>query len=147
MKAHLIEIKNDLKVSLQDLKEKLTSKAVQRSLADAAREFIATIEFIAPKMKGDYARSYRITHMSLNTITIATPKGALAEMLERGTTAHPIFPKKAKVLHWEENGEDFFAFYVSHPGFSPRKHIEPTVQHVASQIHQIVKRSIDSEVR
>jgi hypothetical protein len=38
------------------------------------------------------------------------------KFVDEGTKAHIIKPVKAKMLHWQENGEDFFAKEVHHPG-------------------------------
>lgn len=40
--------------------------------------------------------------------------------VDQGTVAHIIRPVRAKMLHWTENGEDFFAKEVHHPGTKPR---------------------------
>ena len=38
------------------------------------------------------------------------------KFVDEGTKAHIIRPVRAKMLHWQENGQDFFAKEVHHPG-------------------------------
>jgi hypothetical protein len=38
------------------------------------------------------------------------------KFVDEGTVAHIIRPVRARMLHWTENGQDFFAKEVHHPG-------------------------------
>ena len=45
--------------------------------------------------------------------------------VEFGTKPHVIKVKTAKALHWEKEGEDFFAKYVMHPGTNAKPFFRP----------------------
>ena len=107
-----------------------------------ANEFLQAIRFLAPRDTGQYASSWVIQSIDDNHVTIATPKGGLAVYLEYGTQPHPIFPRRRKVLHWEDASGDHFALYVRHPGFPAKPHIRPATNVVESKIQEIAKQMV-----
>jgi len=55
------------------------------------------------------------------------PTVPYAVYVEKGTEPHMIFPSKARVLRWvDEGGTPIFAKYVSHPGTVGRGFIQRT---------------------
>lgn len=51
------------------------------------------------------------------------------KFVDEGTKAHIIRPVRAKMLHWVDGGQDFFAKEVHHPGTKP--------QNISKEIQQI----------
>lgn len=134
-----IEKKSD---TLPDFVKKVLSTEQQfkiELLLKIAAEFINTIKFVAPRDTGNYANSWVVQKVDSNSVTIATPKGALAIMLEFGTAPHPIFPKRKKFLRWEDPSGEHFAIYVRHPGFPAKPHIRPAINVLETRIPEIAK--------
>lgn len=67
-----------------------------------------------------------------STLTRAGNVSAL-DLIENGTTAHPIDAKKAKVLRFTSKGVVVFRKHVEHPGSVPNKFVERAIQQAVVQ--------------
>lgn len=130
--------RNDLVKTLPNLKQKLTKDAVSMALVQLGNEFIIQIQLNAPRKTGDYANSWNYLVFP-QSIRIKTAQGALAEILEFGTSAHII--EGNPILSWiGPDGNRLFAHFVNHPGTPAFPHIRPTIEYVNSKIPTVLKQ-------
>lgn len=59
-----------------------------------------------------------------------TSDKSYAEYVLAGTSPHPIYPKNAKALHWD----DVFAAYVNHPGTQPNPFPQRAIDHLLPEL-------------
>ena len=89
---------------------------------------------------GQYRNAFKQGKIKKETAEIVTPMGQLLIWLEEtGTKPHIITPKKARVLHWvNEGGQDIFAMRVRHPGTKATPHITPAIKHFIPEWHEYI---------
>lgn len=71
----------------------------------------------------------------------------LAHLLEAGTKAHAIFPKKASVLAFEVGGKSIFARSVQTPGTKPYPTFKPVLADRREEIVATLTAAIRGEAR
>lgn len=118
--------------------EKSVDKLTQDILVTLSKMLIRMIKDKAPKKSGEYAESWVIQNTSAKSVTVGTPKTKLHVFLEYGTAAHPITPKKASVLRWEDESGVHFAMYVSHTGFPAKPHVRPALKRWEKQVPDVI---------
>jgi len=145
---------DNIKIESIGIKEIITSlekkanaslNVVRDILIEASGVFLDTIRFIAPRATGNYADSWVIQNISDKSVTIGTPHQDLFIYLEYGTAPHPIVGHR-KILHWVENGQDHFAFWVRHPGFAAMPHLRPAINVLEVKLPEIVKKHMDKVI-
>lgn len=118
--------------------EKSVDKLTQDILMTLGKMLLKMIKEKAPKKSGEYAESWVIQGASSKSVTIGTPKTKLHVFLEYGTAAHPITPKKASVLRWEDESGVHFAMYVSHTGFPAKPHVRPALKRFEKAVPDVI---------
>ena len=79
-----------------------------------------------------------VTRIKTSDGFLVYPAAAYAEIVEKGSRPHIIFPASGKVLHWLGPwGEPIFAKKVMHPGFSGRFFIRRTAQEMGAILQQL----------
>ena len=121
-------------------------------------EMSKTAEFIrAEKLSGQLVKNRTGTlrrsihpdaEASGSTITgIVGTNVEYAKYLERGTAAHEITPKSAKVLAFKKGGEMVFARHVNHPGIQARRFLAGSIEERTSAIVAGLRESVLQTVK
>lgn len=139
-----------------DIENKL--KKAQR---DTAKQIQADVKGLAPVDTGAYRDSIKVSNTKVDGTVLTTNiytnvnvkslstgnKYNLGFLLETGTLPHKIKPVKAKVLHFEINGEDIFATEVNHPGFASIPHFKPALNKNKITYINNIKKVLDKEFK
>lgn len=112
-------------------------------LASAEEHTIPLAQALAPKKTGALADSISAEETEETGIALVADV-AYAGYLEYGTRAHDIYPRSAKVLHWNTGGEDMFAKVVHHPGIPAGKYsfLEPAVEETIDDVAEDVVEAL-----
>ena len=109
-------------------------EAVCQEVADYARQ-------IAPRRTGQYAAS--ITVEQEGPLRFAIRAGApYAAIIEYGSMPHFIFPRTAKVLRFEVDGDVVFTKWVHHPGTPPLMIIHTAKKDNLSKIMEAIRDGV-----
>ena len=90
-------------------------KPIGRTWGD---EFVTVARPMVPERTGRLRRSIRVKNNTQRKTTIAAHY--TASFIDAGTIAHPIRPRKAGRLAWQDGGRTIFARKVNHPGSRAR---------------------------
>ena len=118
-------------------------------LASAEEHTVPLAQALAPKRTGTLADSISAEQDEENGIDLVADV-AYAAYLEYGTRAHDIYPRRARVLHWNTGGEDFFSKVVHHPGIPAGKYsflgpaVEETIDEVAQDVVEALAEIIET---
>lgn len=109
-------------------------EAVCQEIADYARQ-------IAPRRSGQYAASITVEQEA--PLRFAIRAGAPhAAIIEYGSMPHFIFPRTAKVLRFEVDGDVVFAKWVHHPGTPPFMIIHTAKKDNLSKIMEAIRDGV-----
>lgn len=94
---------------------RLAFKPIGRSWAD---EYVHVARPMVPEKTGRLRRSLRRRNATQKRATVVAHYTAF--FVDAGTVAHPIAPRKAGRLSWQDGGRTIFARRVLHPGTRAR---------------------------
>ena len=123
-----------------------TDRFLSSALDAMGNHLINLIRMRAPQNTGDYAKSWRLKHVSTDTRKVTSPMGDLYIILEfRGAKRHEILAgilsgkSSKKALHYtDEHGVEHFYVRIDHPGFKNTPHVRPAVQQLKRDMPTIV---------
>lgn len=107
------------------------SEALDKSMQFALENsYLVALEAATPKKTRKTSASWKLVRKGPgkytfeNTAETRDGKYSIVLLLEEGTKPHRIRAKKAKALHWQIKGKNFFAKEVMHPGFEGRQFVK-----------------------
>jgi hypothetical protein len=106
------EFASKIQIAQDSLEPDLTHK-----LVDSVNANIVTVARALAPFRTGYLRDSIHADIEGPLQVMLRADASYAAMLEYGTRAHDIFGNP--VLHWQKNGQDFFATRVHHPGTRP----------------------------
>ena len=133
-----LSVKVDSKQAIDQLKKiPAASEIVTEQFYD--RGSLAVMEKMrrnTPKKRGFLRES--VTRIKTSEGFLVYPAAAYAEIVEKGSRPHIIFPASGKVLHrlgpW---GEPIFVKKINHPGFPGRFFIRRTDEEIGGTLEQL----------
>lgn len=88
---------------------------------------------------------YEYTGMFISGFEV-TNKHDRIDYLEYGTSAHMIFPKRAKALRFEMDGDIVFARYVVHPGIDEMGFVRKVQDKMNRELPSWVSKTFDAPI-
>lgn len=130
---------NDLDKMIPRLRQ-----ALQRSHDYTALDLWGNLREFSPQDHGRLAGSWTLTKRGEMYSTVGTSvKYALVQ--NYGSDPYMIYPRQAKALRFEIDGEVIFAKAVLHPGIAPTYYIEGSIAKTNERIPEFVRIALDEE--
>lgn len=119
-------------------------RALQRSHDYTAQDLWGNLREFSPQDHGRLAGSWTLTKRGEMYSTVGTSvKYALVQ--SEGSDPYMIYPRVAKALRFEIDGDVIFAKEVLHPGIQGTKYIDGAISATNDRIAEFVEMALDEE--
>lgn len=116
----------------------------ERFLTQISKSTLDLLRANTPKDSGILSNSWYEISRTNNTVIIGVKDDQTKKLkyIIFGTRPHPIYPVRAKALHWidPDTGRDIFASKVNHPGTQPNNFIASVLYTISLNIEAVMSR-------
>ncbi|MEM2003164.1 MAG: HK97 gp10 family phage protein [Nitrososphaerota archaeon] len=123
------------------------SKLIQdKILENTARVMAEEVANLSPVRTGQLMRSWSYRKISDSKYIVGS-KAEYASFVEFGTRPHVIYPRRARALRFEVDGEVVFARRVHHPGTPAQKFVAQALRLVQNRFRQFANNIINEVMK
>jgi|SRR5690606_7354104 len=128
---------------LDDLVPRLKN-ALRTAHDYVGQELWGNLRELSPQDHGRLAGSWTLQRLGDMHSLVGT-NVVYAVIQNEGSDPFEIFPRNAKALRFEIDGNVIFAKRVSHPGIKGKKYIDESIEKTESRIGEFVEMALEQE--